>query len=80
MFECIIDEGIRSIRKREREDRWPGREEDEREDGGTGGGQDGEKTVQIPACCSWQKSLKKVHRELCKARKGCKSRVRFHMF
>lgn len=37
MFECIIDEAIRSIREREREG-------DEREeDDETGGGQDGEK-------------------------------------
>lgn len=64
MFECIIDEADRSIRERERERcgvsrRWK-----------TGWGQDGEKKIQLPVCSPWQKSLKMVHWETCKARDG----------
>lgn len=43
MFECIIDEAIRSIRDTQRE---MGGEQDERkEDDKTGGGRDGEKII-----------------------------------
>lgn len=66
MFECIIDEAIRSIREREREG-------DEREeDDETGGGQDGAEIF----------SFKAEHWEAREAGgmfRGCRSSVRSHV-